>query len=43
MAKTQNNTKSTIIFASIYELQASLKDDTTRNGNLAIHRNFKTT
>lgn len=24
-------------------LQASLKDDTTRNGNLAIHRNFKTT
>ena len=23
--------------------QASLKDDTARNGNLAIHRNFKTT
>jgi len=24
-------------------LQASLKDDIARNGNLAIHRSFKTT
>ena len=29
--------------SGINKLQASLKDDTARNGNLAIHRNFKTT
>lgn len=28
--------------AGIGELQASLKDDTTGNGNLAIHRSIKT-